>query len=142
MRKREIVLEKVTACVVLFVGLLLLATCARADVVSEFGMGYKMPYTTSVVMLPQCHVVVPLGVDGSPVLGRKSASCGGDNPAFVGWPIAWEKDFDGPLSIRAGWFHYSNWFDGGRGRETHMDLAAVTLTVNWSEWLTRRRQKR
>jgi hypothetical protein len=117
---------------------------AQADIVTEFGMGYKLP-STSAVMMPICEQVLLQGRQledpSSPNWGKTHASCGGNNPAFVGWPIAWESSWKGPWRVRAGYFHYSNWFDGGTNftnlgdrHETHMDLAAVTATFNWTRW--------
>lgn len=111
---------------------------ARADVITDIGVGYKLP-TTSVVMLEDCHEVEIVETrPARPDLDYRRASCGGDNPAFIGWPIAWERDF-GVWTLRAGWFHLSHWFDGKSRRELHMDAAAVSVTINWSE--LRRRRK-
>lgn len=121
----------------LFVALIVatIAGKARADVISEIGMGVKMERTTSVVMLPVCHTAqITETKPATPSLDFRVSSCGGDNPAFIGWPIAWEREYaNGAVRFRGGWFHYSNWFDGGRDRETHMDLAAVALTFNWTQ---------
>jgi hypothetical protein len=120
---------------------------SNADVVTEWGWGIKAP-NTSVVMLPRCQSVALIGDittnPESPNFGRRFASCGGNNPAFIGWPIAWESDDfgkHGAFKVRGGWFHYSNWFDGGNyfrhlgdRHETHMDLAAFTITFNWTHW--------
>lgn len=124
----------VCLCIALLV-VLAFSPKAHADVVSEFGGGYKMPATTSVVLLPECHsVVITETRPDTPEINYRTSSCGGDNPAFVGWPIAWEREYaNGALRFRGGWYHYSNWLDGGRDRETHMDCACATLTVNWSQ---------
>lgn len=132
---------------------LMIGSCdrAKADVITEFGMGWKSP-NTSIVMLPECRQV-HLHDDLSPGLkltdptsrhwGRPTTSCGGDNPAFIGWPIAWESKWRGSFKYRVGWFHYSNWFDGGKylkggdRHETHMDLVAGTITFNWTRWRNR-----
>lgn len=102
------------------------STPAYADIVTEFGVGYKLPQTTSYVLRPECHTVV-----ASNSAHRELASCGGDNPAFIGWPIAWERTFDRPWRLRVGWFHFSHWGDGGKDRETHMDAAVVSVTRIW-----------
>lgn len=90
-------------------------------------------------MLPVCEqavVVVPSWPDNPRADGLYS--CGGDNPLFIGWPIAWQSNFSDVWTIRAGWFHFSHWFDGGRDHELHMDCICSTVTLNWS---ARRRRK-
>jgi len=129
--------------------LALFALPAHADVITEFGMGYKIPETTSLLMQAQCHVV-KTQPDESPSMVTvpyndrigwfDDISCGGDNPIFVGWPIAWEKDF-GVWRVRAGWFHFSHWFDGGNDRELHMDALTTTATFNWTKWAGKRKGK-
>jgi len=108
---------------------------ASADVITEFGMGVKIEGTTSVLLLPQCHLATIIETrPDTPRYDYLNASCGGDNPMFVGWPVAYEREFSGGIwRLRAGWFHYSNWFDGKQDRETHMDCACVTATFNWSK---------
>lgn len=124
--------------------LLLAPVLASADVVTEFGLGVKV--RQSVLFHPSCDVVdIPAA---NPVrlerghLGRATASCGGDNPIFVGWPIAYEKD-RGPWRWRVGWFHLSSIGDGGGriaellgsgdGRELSFDCVCATATFNWSQ---------
>lgn len=110
--------------------LLLLALPAHADIISEFGMGVKVS-TTSYVMRPECHTVYSYPPGDRPEAGFLR-SCGGDNPTFVGWPLAYEwTSPSGRYRLRGGWFHYSNWFDGGRRRETHMDCLCGSLTIRW-----------
>jgi hypothetical protein len=122
--------------------LLLLPLTAAADIVTEIGAGLKIERSTSYLLLPSCEYAVVLapGWPENPRGTTHSYSCGGDNPAFIGWPIAWQSDFSDVWTIRAGWFHYSNWFDGGRDHETHMDAIAVTTTFNWSKWREGRRK--
>lgn len=126
--------------------ILLLLSPAKADVITEFGMGYKVPTTTSVVMLPSCHIVRLTGPiyndPDSDHYGREYASCGGDDPIFVGWPIAYQSDFKDEIwMVRAGWYHFSHWFDGGQDRELHMDAVAVTTTFNWTKFFEKRKRK-
>ncbi len=129
---------------------------AKADVITEFGVGYKTG-GTSAILMPICKQVLLTGEQqnspSSPNYGKGLASCGGDNPAFIGWPIAWESDERGrfgAFTYRVGWFHYSNWFDGGEigqaigigdRHETSMDLIAGTVTFNWSAWRRGRRNR-
>lgn len=112
---------------------------ARADVVTELGAGAKLPGTTSLLLQENCHSAVIFETRPTDV-GRNGGltSCGGDDPVFIGWPVAWQKDF-GVWSVRAGWFHLSHWFDGGADRELHMDCACSTVTFNWTEWRKKRR---
>jgi hypothetical protein len=119
------------------------ASPAKAEVVTEFGGGWKSPYTTSLVMREYCHsaMVIETRPD-HPEYNYLLSSCGGDNPVFVGWPVAWQSEFSDVWTIRAGWFHLSHWFDGNADREVHMDCACATVTFSWSEWRrgTRREQ--
>lgn len=127
--------------------LLCLATAAQADIVTEFGMGWKIE-PTSYLLMPSCmraQVVAP-DWPTNPRPPPQTYSCGGDNPAFIGWPIAWQsaaKGQYGAYTVRAGWFHYSNWFDGGELQgvtstgdryETYANMLAATVTFNWSAW--------
>jgi hypothetical protein len=103
---------------------------ASGGFISEVGMGYKVDRTTSIVLLPECETALvraPSALD----IDYRVSSCGGDNPAFVGWPIAYEWDVGEYYSVRAGWFHMSHWFDGGSDRETHVDMLAITVTIHW-----------
>jgi hypothetical protein len=102
----------------------------NGEFVTELGMGYKMPRTTSLVLVPECETAL-VRAPTIPEYDYLNSSCGGDNPAFIGWPVAYEWQVGDVYSVRAGWFHYSNWFDGGSDRETHMDLLAVTVTIHW-----------
>lgn len=122
-----------------------MCTPAYADGwLTEFGGGYKLPDTTSVVLLPECHQATPFTIEGERVRDRATASCGGDNPVFVGWPIAyeWDECFIPSMTCRLGWFHMSHWGDGrgkiaqllgGDGRETHMDCLCITFTKRWGK---------
>lgn len=127
----------------LLAALLMLPLTAFADIVTEFGAGYKLPRSTSVLLLPECHLATIIQTQPStPRLDFRNASCGGDNPAFIGWPVAWQSSFSDIWTVRTGWFHLSQWFDGGKDREIHMDAIAVTTTFNWSEWKRQRGQAR
>jgi hypothetical protein len=103
----------------------------NGEFVTEFGMGYKLS-NTSIVLLPECETAL-ISSPTEPKYDYRRASCGGDFPAFIGWPIAYEWQVGEVYSVRVGWFHYSNWFDGGRDHESHMDLVAAVLTVHWGE---------
>jgi hypothetical protein len=117
-----------------------LAAPAHADIVSEFGVGVKMR-NTSYLLLPACNQAVVVNPADNP-RWDDPYSCGGDNPAFIGWTIAYEKEFrNGAIRWRTGHFHYSNWFDGGSRHETHADMAASTVTINWSQVKRNRKLK-
>lgn len=147
--KRKIHLALVLFLLCLF--MLFLSSRAQADIVTEWGWGVKLPHSTSAILLPICQQVHLTGWQqnspDSPNFGKGLSSCGGDNPAFIGWPIAWESDWFGKrdgFKLRGGWFHYSNWFDGGKylqggdSHETSMDMAAFTITFNWTNWARNR----
>jgi hypothetical protein len=116
------------------------AKSAQADIITELGAGMKYPATTSVVLQEVCHeALVTETRPPTPSLDYRLSSCGGDNPVFIGWPVAWESTFSSIWTVRAGWFHLSHWFDGGSDREVHMDALVVTTTFNWTEWRKVRR---
>lgn len=124
----------------LALALSLLAMPAAADVISEIGMGVKIERSTSYLMLPACRTAVvtdPIWPENP--RGYGLYSCGGDDPLFIGWPVAWQSDFSDVWTVRAGWMHFSHWFDGGSDRELHMDAIASTVTFNWSAWKRNRR---
>ena len=107
----------------------LFGSVASADWITEVGMGYKSP-TSSFLFHPNCYKLTHTDprISGE----RASTSCGGKNPVFVGWPIAWNKCFNGgAVCARVGWFHLSSWFD--RSGEIHMDCVCVSTTFNWSQ---------
>lgn len=122
--------------------LALLALPAHADLVTEFGLGWK--FRESVVLDPACDWVAvpatnPVALSG-PHLGRATASCGGDNPVALIWPIAWEGAYGRRWRYRVGWFHLSHLGDGrgrvaellgGDGRETRLDCLCATATFRW-----------
>lgn len=89
---------------------------ARADIITEFGGGLKSHSSTSYVLRDGCHTI-----EGKP--------CGGDNPLFIGWPVAYQTPGG---RFRVGWFHMSHWFDGGKDRETHFDCLCASWTFNWA----------
>ena len=101
---------------------------AQGRLFTEFGGGVKL--TASNVIESRCSTVY---VEFE---WRHTYSCGGDNPVFVGWPIAWEF----PNGARLGWFHMSHWFDGknnpalfqrGDGRETYFNCLCATWRRDW-----------
>jgi len=111
---------------------LLLTTQVKADVITELGGGWKIPYTTSYLMQEDCkqaQVINPplLSPEGRPWTPLVY-SCGGDDPVFVGWPIAWEKNLE-KGRFRIGWFHMSHWFDSVG--ELHMDCLCASWTKVW-----------
>lgn len=111
---------------------LLWANLAGADIITEWGGGVKNPRTTSLVMQEKCHVVQVVETIPTDPSVHRVASCGGDDPIFIGWPVAWQSNFSDVWTLRAGWFHYSHWTDGGDDRELHMDCICTTVTFNWT----------
>ena len=127
------------------IALLLFALPAKADWVTEIGIGYKLD-VSSAILHPKCTLVDiplsnPLRSDrNSPHWGRSDASCGGDNPVFIGYPIRWESNMKGPWQWFGGWFHFSSFADGGNlldwggdRHEVHMDALVIGARFNWSE---------
>lgn len=117
---------------------------AHADWVTEFGIGYKLE-TSSAILNPLCTSVdIPISnpmraSSDSPHWGRNTASCGGDNPIFIGYPIKWESKYRGPWAWSAGWLHFSSFADGGNvldfggdRHEVHMDALVISAKFNWS----------
>lgn len=114
---------------------------AHADLVTEIGGGYK--FGESGVLRPECALVTVLeargGFERDPNTGAiRTMDCGGDNPVFVGWPLAW--DFKNG-NTRFGWFHMSNWLDGGElsrwthtgdNHETSFNCLCASHTFHWS----------
>lgn len=116
--------------------LALLAGTAEAGLVTEIGGGWKDFNTTSYLMRSDCQkaVVIDPEFPKNP-RGSHPYSCGGDNPVFIGWPLAWEFNNG---NTRVGWFHQSQWFDG-RG-ELHFDCLCVSHKFDWKQ-IRRRRGK-
>lgn len=98
-------------------------SASAGGLITEFGGGIKLN-TTSFPMLPECKKVVVVDPANNP-RHADPFSCGGDDPIFIGWPIAWEFD----NGTKLGWFHYSHWFDG-RG-ELHLDCVCASWTKRW-----------
>lgn len=115
---------------------LLLAHEARADerggLITEFGGGIKLP-SSSYIAQPACKKVAVVSPEwpANPRPPPQTFACGGDNPMFAGWPLAWEF----PNGVTLGWWHQSQWFDGhqwdGSG-ELHVDCLCATWRVRWS----------
>lgn len=102
---------------------------ANAEFVTVLGVGLKANNFSSAILDPECDQVF------MPARGNRGwSSCGGNNPIFVGWPIAY--DFG---NWRVGWFHFSSFFDGGNSigsvgdeHEVHMNCFCATYTVRWT----------
>jgi hypothetical protein len=121
--------------------LLFLPLIAKADVISEIGGGYKFTYSD--VLSPKCEYVFltqatkeDFMFDGQ---GRqKTVPCGGTNPIFIGWPVAYQTP---DARFRIGWFHMSHWFSGepfNNKPETNFNCLCTTWTVNWTKRHKRR----
>lgn len=135
------VLRGALLCIVILYLVAWLVTPAHAEMVTEIGGG--IAFRQSLVLRPDCQQALIVqgraGFEFDANGSQKTASCGGDNPIFVGWPIAW--DFKNG-NTRIGWFHFSHWFDGGelshvtsRGdeHETSLNCLCVTHTFHWSK---------
>jgi hypothetical protein len=86
-----------------------------AGLFTELGGGYKDFSTTSYILRSECAQI-------------EEEKCGGDQPVFIGYPIAWEFK-NGRTTI--GWFHMSHWFDGNG--ESHFDCICVTHRFYWKK---------
>ena len=108
----------------------LCAEVQAGEFVTVLGVGLKFNNFSSAILDPECKQV-----DMRARGGRGPSSCGGNNPIFIGWPIAF--DFNGRRT-RIGWFHFSSIGDGGgviswRGdrHETRFNCFCMTHTIRW-----------
>lgn len=119
------------------VGLVLIATHpAHADMIAEFGGGFKGP-SSSEVYAPGCRRVFI--VDATPAVkfdpqGRqRTVNCGGSEPVFIGWPVAWESPNG---NTRVGWFHMSHWLSGppfNHDTELSFNCLCATHKFHWGK---------
>lgn len=141
----KILREQALPLLIVAAALFFVTRCAHADlpkwdIVSSAGMAYKgIPaFNSSYTIREDCKKVSVVVPQDNP---RRSGlySCGGDEPAFVGYPIAFKRKWLGGLiETKFGIFHQSQWFDG-KG-ETQWTGPSVEMEFNWSEWRRRRRQ--
>ncbi len=122
------------------------------EITSEIGIGYKLS-TSADVLMPDCSSVVNYPLTANPIdytfdyqpgddVPFSIDKCGGNYAAFIGWPIAFERDFGKEIgTLKVGWFHYSNWF-ADTEEETHMDAISVSGKLNWSRLFEHFKQKR
>lgn len=108
---------------------------AHAEMISEFGGGLKLAY--SEVFDPGCRQVFIVDADRGTMfdgLGRqKTVPCGGANPVFIGWPVAWDSPNG---NTRIGWFHISHWTSGApfnHDNELTMNCICATHKFSWSK---------
>ena len=114
----------------LFLCVLLSPVVHAGEFVTVIGGGVKVNNFSSAILDPECTQVF------MPSRGNRGwSSCGGSNPIFIGWPIAY--DFNDRRS-RIGWFHFSSYFDGGElllgggdRHETHFNCLCFTHTIRW-----------
>ena len=92
---------------------------------SEIGGGWKDFNTTSYILRSPCKKVVVIVPQDNPRWGDEW-SCGGDQPVFIGYPIAFTFANE---RTTIGWFHMSNWMDNDG--ETHFDCVCVTHRFYW-----------
>ena len=110
---------------------------ADGGFITEIGGGWKDFDTTSYLMQSDCKkaiVVAPVWPENP--RGLHPYSCGGDNPVFIGWPLAWEFNNG---NTRIGWFHQSQWFDG-RG-ELHFDCLCASHRFRWADIFKRKKNR-
>jgi len=107
---------------------------AHAGMLTEIGGGLKV--ATSNVLDPACRQVFIVDADHSLMFDelnrQKTVPCGGRNPIFIGWPIAWETPNG---NTRLGWFHMSHWSDGppfNHHGETAFNCICATHKFYWS----------
>ena len=119
------------------VALLTTLLCAPAQaqrLITELGGGLKVSQGSSYLMMPDCKkamVVDPLWPE-NPHPPPQVFSCGGDNPVFVGWVLAWEF----PSGIKLGYFHQSQWLD--REGEMKFNCLCASGTIDWTRrWRNR-----
>lgn len=105
----------------------------HAEMISEFGGGLKLEY--SEVFDPGCRQVLIVDANRSTMFdeqGRqKTVPCGGVNPVFIGWPVAWESPNG---NTRIGWFHMSHWLSGepfNHNNELTMNCICATHKFHW-----------
>lgn len=114
--------------------LLLLPSIAAAEggFITEFGGGWKDLSSTSYLLRSECikAVVVDPSWPVNP-RGGHTFSCGGDQPLFVGWSIAYEWELRRGNRVRLGHFHLSQWFDAAG--EIHLDCICSTFTFRWGK---------
>lgn len=125
-----------SAVCVVVVASCLAGTVHAGEWITELGVGYKVQQ--SEVMEPNLTVCEFWSDERF-----QSGSCGGDNPVFIGWPIAYEWTWRPSVVVRAGWFHFSSWFDGsntpvevldfGDDNELTFDALAVSVRFNWAK---------
>jgi len=116
------------------VGLFLSGT-AHAGMFTELGGGIGIPKND--LFSPACVWAVPLDIHGQPLKDQynnpgRTVACGGRNPVFIGWPIAWESANG---NTRVGWFHKSNLFDGppfNHNSELPFDCICASHKFRWS----------
>lgn len=128
-------IEKVAVLTVMLLAMLAIAPkdAAAGEFITEFGGGYKDLPSTSFLMNSDCQKAAVTDPEW-PVNPRGSLlewSCGGDNPVFVGWPVAYEWTLSRGNSVRLGYFHMSQWFDN-QG-ELHLDCICASFTFRWGK---------
>lgn len=117
----------------LILALFLVVSQAKADMISEFGGGLKGQMSET--LEPSCEYALTfdnLGHYRVDEQGRiKTVPCGGSQPIFIGWPVAWESA-NGDLRI--GWFHMSHWVSGppfNHDPEVSFNCICATYKFHW-----------
>ena len=112
--------------IVLILSLLLCAPAFAQRLITELGGGIKLPQGSSYLMMPDCKKAIVS--QGENILRGPTGeySCGGNNPVFVGWVLAWEF----PSGVKLGYFHQSQWFD--RKGEIKFNCLCASGTIDWT----------
>jgi hypothetical protein len=112
--------------------LLPMTAAAEGGFITEIGGGFKDLRTTSYLLQSGCvKAVVTEPIWPENPRGYHTYSCGGDNPVFVGWTIAYEWELPRGNRVRVGHFHLSQWFDNAG--EVHLDCVCSSFTIRWGK---------
>ena len=113
--------------IALLAALLCAPAFAEGRLITEIGGGVKVSQGSSYLMMPDCKkAVVTVGENNLRGPGGEY-SCGGNNPVFVGWVLAWEF----PSGVKLGYFHQSQWFD--HEGEIKFNCLCASGTIDWSK---------
>ena len=110
------------------------------DIVSNLGMANKSipAFNSSWPITDECKKVTVVKPAENPRVGGQY-SCGGSDPAFIGYVFAFERPFlNDILTFKAGIYHRSNWFD--YVGEFQWSGPAAEVEINWTQIFRNRRR--
>lgn len=122
---------------ILIIVLLTASNALAGEFITELGGGFMERQKSSYILTQDCKSVVVINPTTSPREIHFPYSCGGDDPLFIGWPIAYEFNNG---NTRIGWFHYSHWFDN-RG-ETQFNCLCASHKITWKNFKRNKRGRR